>query len=94
MVNLLLGFMTACWLFTVGAGVYGFWRYAYKPFEALRTTSKALHELLASERQERLNLADWIKAELGLRQALTRTDEDVARLEAQATARNVWGGRG
>lgn len=80
--GILLGFMTAAWVFTVGGIAYATWRYVYIPWKVLRIDVKALLERHESDMAQ-------IKAELGLRKALALSDEEQARAEARLKARRV-----
>jgi hypothetical protein len=72
---ILLGFMVASWLFTLGAVSYALWRYCYKPWLVLRADITALKQLHDEQKQ-------WVKNEFGLRAARSLSDEELFRMEA------------
>jgi len=71
--EILLGFMTSAWLFTLAGVAYGGWRYAYLPFRALRADITTL----ARE-------VDALKKEVGLRKVADMSDVEQARRERAA----------
>lgn len=88
--EVMLGFMTAAWLFTVGGGVYAFWRYAYKPDVLQRKAIEALLERLVKTETELANNHAWVKNELGLHKAMSLSNEELAIREARVKARRLW----
>lgn len=44
-----LGFMTAAYVFLVGAGVYAGWRYVFQPWRVMRTDMKVTAERLTAQ---------------------------------------------
>ena len=79
--EILLGFMTATWLFTTGGVAYAIYRYVYKPWEVVRRDITALHQANTD-----------IRSEMQLRKALYVGDEDYARIESKAAVRRLMRG--
>lgn len=79
----ILTFITGANLVFSGAAVaiagYAGWRYVYKPWQVMRADIKALAEQLGT-----------VKEEIGLRRAMTLTDEEQATIERRARARQIW----
>ena len=76
--EVLLGFMTAAWLFTVGGVSYSIYRYVYKPWTIVRKDIAALNQSLTD-----------VRSEMQLRKALYVGDEDYARIESKAAVRRL-----
>jgi len=77
MEQVLLGFMTAAFLFLIGSGIYVGWRYVYKPWRIIRADL-----LILAKRQEAFE--NEIRTELGARKAISLSNEDLARLERES----------
>ncbi len=90
MLEVLFGFMVATWLWTVGFGVYAWWRYVKAPWAVMRKDVAALNELMQQEAKAREELQLWVKNEFGLRRAMEVTPEMEARAEARMQARRAW----
>lgn len=90
MLEFALGFMVAAVLALLGGTMYGFWRYAKKPFEACARSIKDLHEALSAQRQEHLAFVSSVRTELGLRKTMVLDDTTVARAETRLRAREAW----
>jgi len=81
--EILLGFMVAAWLFTVGSSIYVYWRYNYAPWKVMRADVAALNAKIEEH-------VAWVKNELGLRKAMGLSDEETAALERRLKARTLW----
>ena len=90
MTELLLGFMTSAWLFTLAGGAYGHWRYVRKPWEAMRASLVAEKEAREAVERELISVREYVTSELGLRKATLHTDEEVAQAERRLLAKRAW----
>ena len=75
----LVGASFTAWVFTVVGGAYLGWKYVYLPWGVMRADVKALAEAVGA-----------VKEEIGLRRAMTLTDEEQATIERRAKARSLW----
>jgi hypothetical protein len=76
--EILLGFMSAAWLFTTVGVAYVVYRYVYKPWTVVRADITKL----AQDQQE-------IWQELKFRKAFYKSDEDLALSERRMAARRL-----
>jgi len=83
--DILLGFMTCAWLFTLGIGGYIHWRYNYQPWKIMRK------DLVALAEREIAHYAE-LKQDIGLRKTMQLDDVSVARAEAREAMRNALRG--
>lgn len=91
MMEFVLGFMACAWLMTLFGVSYTLWRYAFKPFEALKGSLQASHQDHEAKLAAISQRVEAINAEIGLRKALVLDDETVARAETRLRARQQWG---
>lgn len=78
MEQILLGIMTAAWVFTVGGVGYAIWRYVYAPWKTMRADIRALNDEIVKLKQNEQ-----------LRKVLTLDPEDEYRAEIRAAARRL-----
>lgn len=76
--ELLLGFMVAAWLFTIGGVAYTTWRYVYAPWKVMRKDIAALSEAV-----------EGVRGEMKHRKALYLPDDELARMESRAAVRRA-----
>jgi hypothetical protein len=83
----ILTFVTGANLVFSGLSVaiagYAGWRYVFVPWKIMRTDIKALADAVAQ-----------IKEEMGLRRAMSLSDEEQAMIERRARTRQLWSGPG
>ena len=88
MTEVLLGFMVAAWIFTVGAGSYIVWRYVFKPWQVVRKDISALNQV-DQKIIERLDMMEKLTAGTRIH---NMTDEQLANYEM--TIRSMRAERG
>lgn len=64
---------------TVAVAGYAGWKYVWRPWHIMRADVKALAERLGQ-----------VQDEMGLRRAMTMSDEEQAMVERRARARQLW----
>ena len=82
--DLLLGFMTATWTFTVLAFGYVIWRYVYGPWKVVRRDQQTIKELVDAQNAK---LAEAV-AMIHMRSAEFLGDEELAFRESRLRARS------
>jgi len=75
MLEVLVGFMVAAWVFTLVACAYLGWRYVWKPWHVLRTDIVALNEKL-----------DGVIESIRNKKTMAMTDEELASVERRLRA--------
>ena len=80
--EILLGFMVAAWLFTLGAVSYALWRYCFAPWKVMRVDIKSM------DQKVELVKADFKALEQAVRPARMQafSDTELASIEARARA--------
>lgn len=88
--SFVLGGLVVAWVLGLAAVAYTLWRYAYVPFRVVRADVAELRSRQDATKAALEQQIQLVQTELGLRKALTLSDEDQARAEMRLRARRLW----